>query len=162
MWDCWNLRIISIYVNCQFINCSAFQFGLWVLKFCGFWLVIAVLFPSSDLSKGLEPSKEVLGKFKEEDEFEGILKDLPKEKNFLNHLSLNLYQGFWIPDMFLKGVVSAQKNFVAQDHDIILTSCPKSGTTWLKALVFAIVNRTHKQPFASAKPAWSRAAFRRW
>ena len=93
-----------------------------------------------------EPSKELLGTFKDEGEakdeyYEAILKDLPKEKNF-NDLSLYHYQGFWVSEMFLRGIISVQSNFVARDDDIILTSCPKSGNTWLKALMFSIVNRT--------------------
>ncbi|XP_062099668.1 cytosolic sulfotransferase 7-like [Humulus lupulus] len=53
------------------------------------------------------------------------------------------YQGFWIHDFALKGIISFQTQFEARDDDILLASCPKSGTTWLKSLVFAIVNRTH-------------------
>ena len=79
-----------------------------------------------------------------DDEFEAILKDLPKEK--LNLVSRDIYlynyQGFWVPDLFIRDVLYAQKSFVARDDDIILTSCPKSGTTWLKTLAFSIVHRT--------------------
>ncbi|KAK9266999.1 hypothetical protein L1049_021393 [Liquidambar formosana] len=42
----------------------------------------------------------------------------------------------------MKAVVSFQQHFEARDTDIILASTPKSGTTWLKALAFTIVNRT--------------------
>ncbi|EEF32713.1 Flavonol 3-sulfotransferase, putative [Ricinus communis] len=37
----------------------------------------------------------------------------------------------------------AQENFTAQPTDIIISSFPKSGTTWLKALCFAILRRNH-------------------
>ncbi|XP_028789035.1 cytosolic sulfotransferase 8-like [Neltuma alba] len=38
------------------------------------------------------------------------------------------------------------KALPSKDGDIIITSLPKSGTTWLKALIFAIVNRNHFSP----------------
>ncbi|XAR54399.1 hypothetical protein NMG60_11029506 [Bertholletia excelsa] len=39
-------------------------------------------------------------------------------------------------------MISFQQHFQARNADIILSTFPKSGTTWLKALVFAILNRT--------------------
>ncbi|XVF42617.1 hypothetical protein PTKIN_Ptkin01aG0378400 [Pterospermum kingtungense] len=51
------------------------------------------------------------------------------------------YQQFWCPSPVFKAVVSFQKHFLALDSDIIVTSLPKCGTTWLKALTFSIVNR---------------------
>ncbi|XP_065857402.1 cytosolic sulfotransferase 15-like [Euphorbia lathyris] len=54
----------------------------------------------------------------------------------------SLYQGFWCPTMAIDGISSFQKSFQAQDTDIIIASNPKSGTTWLKALIFSITNRT--------------------
>ncbi|KAM6559709.1 cytosolic sulfotransferase 15-like [Cannabis sativa] len=51
------------------------------------------------------------------------------------------YQGFWVNEFHLKGIKSFQTQFVAREDDIVLASCPKSGTTWLKSLVFAIVKR---------------------
>ncbi|KAL7082066.1 hypothetical protein ACP275_14G077200 [Erythranthe tilingii] len=51
------------------------------------------------------------------------------------------YQGFWCPLPFFRPVLSAQKYFKAKDSDVILSSLPKSGTTWLKALTFSIANR---------------------
>ncbi|KAL7081903.1 hypothetical protein ACP275_14G067500 [Erythranthe tilingii] len=52
------------------------------------------------------------------------------------------YQGFWCPLPFFRPALSAQKYFKAKDSDIILSSLPKSGTTWLKALTFSVANRS--------------------
>ncbi|KAK1277917.1 hypothetical protein QJS04_geneDACA014798 [Acorus gramineus] len=46
--------------------------------------------------------------------------------------------------------MSVQQNFKARPSDVLLASSPKSGTTWLKALLFALLNRnaneeTYKQ-----------------
>ncbi|XP_054782692.1 cytosolic sulfotransferase 12-like [Prosopis cineraria] len=40
----------------------------------------------------------------------------------------------------------AKKHFKAHDSDILLVSFPKSGTTWLKALAYAILNRKIYDP----------------
>ncbi|XP_031284195.1 cytosolic sulfotransferase 15-like [Pistacia vera] len=66
--------------------------------------------------------------------------NLPTEKNW-DGSYLYQYQGFWCPSRHIHGTISFQRRFQAQDTDIILTSFPKSGTTWLKALTFTIVNR---------------------
>ena len=38
--------------------------------------------------------------------------------------------------------MSAEDHFIPQSTDIFITSCPKTGTTWLKALTFAICTRS--------------------
>ncbi|TKY68370.1 Cytosolic sulfotransferase 15 [Spatholobus suberectus] len=43
---------------------------------------------------------------------------------------LYLFEDFWCPSTHIQ----------AKDSDVIVASFPKSGTTWLKALTFAIVN----------------------
>ncbi|KAI3896426.1 hypothetical protein MKX03_008588 [Papaver bracteatum] len=53
-----------------------------------------------------------------------------------------LYQGFWIFAEALENMKDFQQNFNALDTDLLRASLPKSGTVWLKALVFAIINRT--------------------
>ncbi|XVF42621.1 hypothetical protein PTKIN_Ptkin01aG0378800 [Pterospermum kingtungense] len=61
-----------------------------------------------------------------------------------------------LQELFLKAVISFQKHFQALDSDIIVTSLPKCGTTWLKALTFSIVNRNHfpkeENPLLSLNP----------
>ncbi|KAL2925623.1 Cytosolic sulfotransferase 13 [Bienertia sinuspersici] len=42
---------------------------------------------------------------------------------------------------FLNPRLHSKPHFQARDTDIILSSLPKTGTTWLKSLLFAIVNR---------------------
>ncbi|KAI4332930.1 hypothetical protein L6164_017798 [Bauhinia variegata] len=74
-------------------------------------------------------------------ELEELLASLPKEKSFAGS-GVTLYQDFWCPAMLLQNVISFQNHFQAHDQDIILASKPKSGTTWLKAIIFTIVNRT--------------------
>ncbi|MBA0659905.1 hypothetical protein Goklo_011995, partial [Gossypium klotzschianum] len=58
---------------------------------------------------------------------------------------LTQFQGFWIPSRSVptSSIIAFQKYFQALDDDIIVVSKPKSGTTWLKTLVFSIINRHH-------------------
>jgi len=73
-------------------------------------------------------------------EEEKLLLSLPKERGWGSRY-LYLYQHFWCPSTHLKGVINFQKHFQAKDSDVIVASFPKSGTTWLKALTFSILNR---------------------
>ncbi|XP_072963217.1 cytosolic sulfotransferase 5-like [Typha angustifolia] len=56
----------------------------------------------------------------------------------------NLYRhrdGWYAPIHMIVGAMVAQQHFKARPSDVILASYPKSGTTWLKALLFATVHR---------------------
>ncbi|KAM3269287.1 cytosolic sulfotransferase 12 [Capsicum chacoense] len=74
------------------------------------------------------------------EEFKKFLSTLPKEKAWIGSYMYN-YQGFWVEDRIIQGVIACQQQFQAHDSDIILVTNPKSGTTWLKSLLFALVNR---------------------
>ncbi|XVF54468.1 hypothetical protein PTKIN_Ptkin05aG0182700 [Pterospermum kingtungense] len=74
--------------------------------------------------------------------FKEIISTLPRKKSWHIVTDLFQYQGFWFYSNFLEGVVSAQQQFHAHPSDIILCSSPKTGTTWLKSLAFAIITRT--------------------
>ncbi|KAG6653032.1 hypothetical protein CIPAW_05G046500 [Carya illinoinensis] len=59
--------------------------------------------------------------------------------------------------MCMQGVLSLQKHFQAHENDILMMTPPKVGTTWLKAILFAIVNRKHhldlqKHPLLTNNP----------
>ncbi|KAL7240726.1 hypothetical protein ACSBR2_006388 [Camellia fascicularis] len=70
-----------------------------------------------------------------------LLSCLPREKGWVvSHFYQ--YQGFWHSSRQLQGVIACQQHFQAQDTDILLVITPKFGTTWLKAILFAIKNRT--------------------
>ncbi|KAL7111420.1 hypothetical protein ACP275_05G086300 [Erythranthe tilingii] len=73
-------------------------------------------------------------------EFHEFLQSLEQQKNW-DGSPLVKYHGIWYTILFFREELSSQKNFKAKDSDILLASLPKSGTTWLKALVFSIVNR---------------------
>ncbi|XP_021286250.1 flavonol sulfotransferase-like [Herrania umbratica] len=67
------------------------------------------------------------------------------------------YQGFWLaPKAALKGVIWIQDRFKARPTDIVLATFPKTGTTWLRALIFATINRTRydfsKHPLLTTGP----------
>jgi len=51
------------------------------------------------------------------------------------------YGGFWCPEWRIVGLLSAQKHFKASPGDIFLCTYPKSGTTWIRALAFSVINR---------------------
>ncbi|KAI3896822.1 hypothetical protein MKX03_028328 [Papaver bracteatum] len=71
------------------------------------------------------------------------------------------YQGFWFYAKGIENVKDFQQNFKALDTDIVIATLPKAGTTWLKALAFAIVNRSrypsssttdHHHPLLTVSP----------
>ncbi|XXG47833.1 hypothetical protein AAC387_Pa02g2407 [Persea americana] len=55
---------------------------------------------------------------------------------------LTQYQGLWMGTKFIPAVMACREHFESHKDDIILTTLPKSGTTWLKALTFSLINRT--------------------
>ncbi|KAM7511334.1 hypothetical protein LguiB_010209 [Lonicera macranthoides] len=79
-------------------------------------------------------------------ELQELVKTLPRVKH-LDGLHLYLYNKcFWCPSTVFKSVISFRKHFQAKDTDVILATALKSGTTWLKALTFNIINRAKYSP----------------
>nr|GMD77212.1 cytosolic sulfotransferase 12-like [Ipomoea batatas] len=76
------------------------------------------------------------------EELREFLNSLPKETGWLTPDLYN-YKGFWLEPSLLQGVLTSHQHFQAQDSDIILSTFPKSGTIWLKALTFALITRKH-------------------
>ncbi|KAK6129765.1 hypothetical protein DH2020_036472 [Rehmannia glutinosa] len=74
------------------------------------------------------------------DEIHELLQTLEQQTNW-DGRPLVKYDGFWLTVLSFRSILSTQKYFKAKDSDVILASFPKSGTTWLKALTFSIVNR---------------------
>ncbi|XP_019189649.1 PREDICTED: flavonol sulfotransferase-like [Ipomoea nil] len=73
--------------------------------------------------------------------YQEIIASLPKKEKWSGASYNYEYQGFWFSPFALEGIISVQQSFQAQPSDILLCSAPKTGTTWLKALAFAIVTR---------------------
>ncbi|XP_074343727.1 cytosolic sulfotransferase 8-like [Apium graveolens] len=78
-------------------------------------------------------------------QFEEFLSSLPKEEGIFEPNSYQ-YQGFWYPRISLQGLISCQQHFQARKNDIFLVTAPKSGTTWLKAILYALINRDVHHP----------------
>lgn len=87
------------------------------------------------------------------DECKQLLLSLPKEKGWRT-LHLHEFQGFWCQSAEIQSIIAFQKHFQARDSDIVVASIPKSGTTWLKALTFAVVNR-HRFTVSKSHPLLS-------
>jgi len=73
-------------------------------------------------------------------ECKDLIQTLPSVEGWIDP-TFHEYLGFWFAPKILQGALSFQRHFQAIDTDIILVTNPKSGTTWLKALTFALKNR---------------------
>ncbi|XP_050232082.1 cytosolic sulfotransferase 15-like [Mercurialis annua] len=80
-------------------------------------------------------------------EFKQFLGSLPKEKGWRTPY-IYQFQNFWCQPKEIQSIISFQTHFQARNSDVIVATIPKSGTTWLKALTFAILNRK-KLPLSS-------------
>ncbi|KAL5974923.1 hypothetical protein ACLOJK_031599 [Asimina triloba] len=113
--------------------------------------------PTTNLSKNQENYDEPR---QSEHEFshEFDLSSLPREDRAQVY-PLYQYRGFWYFEGALHTMFACQRHFKARQTDVILATVPKSGTTWLKALAFALVNRTrfphpqaHTHPLLTTNP----------
>ncbi|KAK9049612.1 hypothetical protein SSX86_031419 [Deinandra increscens subsp. villosa] len=99
-----------------------------------------------------------LPKYLKEDELseecKTLIPTLPTALGWV-HTTLYKYQGFWHPLRQLQGVISCQQHFQSQHKDILLVTTPKSDTTWLKSILFTLINRTHLPPTQQNHPLLS-------
>ncbi|CAN7113825.1 unnamed protein product [Brassica rapa subsp. narinosa] len=84
-------------------------------------------------------------------EFLDMLESLPKERGWRTR-HLYQFQGFWCQAKEIHAIMSFQKHFKTLPKDVILATIPKSGTTWLKALTFTLLNRHRFDPVVSDHP----------
>lgn len=78
-------------------------------------------------------------------EFKDLLSSLPKERGLAPTYSYQ-YQGFWYSPLALQGVIDCQNYFEPRENDILLVTAPKSGTTWLKAIIYTLINQEAHPP----------------
>ncbi|XP_071904070.1 cytosolic sulfotransferase 12-like isoform X2 [Coffea arabica] len=79
--------------------------------------------------------------------------ELPKVEKWWGFVDLYEYDGFWYRNDWLEGAIAAKSNLQAQDNDVLLSSQPKSGTTWLKALMVSIMGSHAAQTFNNINDA---------
>ncbi|TVU38015.1 hypothetical protein EJB05_11362, partial [Eragrostis curvula] len=75
-------------------------------------------------------------------EYEATVAALPSNPK----LRRRRYQGTWVREPLVPGVIAIQRGFVPRRGDVVLASPPKCGTTWLKALAFATMARRAYPP----------------
>nr|XP_043629245.1 cytosolic sulfotransferase 17-like [Erigeron canadensis] len=70
-----------------------------------------------------------------------LIKELPKTGGWFQP-DMFLYQGQWLIPNVILGATLMQNHFKHRSADIFLSSFMKTGTTWLKSLMFSIINRS--------------------
>ncbi|CAL5030907.1 unnamed protein product [Urochloa decumbens] len=78
--------------------------------------------------------------------FADLVSSFPTSEAMLDQLYRHDDQGWHAPKVNMVGAMVADSCFAARPSDIIVASLPKSGTTWIKALVFATVHRDEYRP----------------
>ncbi|KAI9115357.1 hypothetical protein K1719_013676 [Acacia pycnantha] len=84
-------------------------------------------------------------------ECKDLILSLPRERGWRTRY-LYLFQGFWCQPAEIQAITFFQNHFQAKDSDVVIATIPKSGTTWLKGLTFAIVNRNKFSPSSKNHP----------
>lgn len=92
-------------------------------------------------SNGNMPEYFVRKESSVESKCKALLPNLPSEDGWKN-CRLYEYKGFWFLPHHICAYINFYNNFQARDEDCILVTPPKAGTTWIKALVFAVSHDT--------------------
>ncbi|CAN8275675.1 unnamed protein product [Cochlearia groenlandica] len=79
---------------------------------------------------------------KNQESYQNIISTFPRDKGWRAEETLIEFGGHWWQQPLLEGFLHSQKFFQARPNDFFVCSYPKTGTTWLKALTFAIANRS--------------------
>ena len=158
--ESWDIRILIVISLCHSFFVSFFPIlrmtipsiytlymNEWKYEWKNYHLSIWTDF-SPKISYGEEEDSCSRSSYGEDDEkvsskekLKEFISTLPREKCWITE-HLYHYQGFWYWDERLSEVILAhQRCFKVRPTNILLSTSPKSGTTWLKALVFAILNR---------------------
>ncbi|KAF7824767.1 cytosolic sulfotransferase 15-like [Senna tora] len=87
-------------------------------------------------------------------EIKSLIHSLPRERGWRTRY-LYLFHGFWCQPAEIQSITTLHHHFRPNDSDIIIATIPKSGTTWLKALTFATVNRDLFPPSSKSHPLLS-------
>ncbi|KAG8366980.1 hypothetical protein BUALT_Bualt16G0024800 [Buddleja alternifolia] len=64
-----------------------------------------------------------------------------QREKWFGHEFLYEFHGFWFTKTYLETTQKVLENFKPHPKDVILASFPKTGTTWLKALLHSITHR---------------------
>ncbi|KAF3438029.1 hypothetical protein FNV43_RR20785 [Rhamnella rubrinervis] len=91
-----------------------------------------------------EGDDEAISFQKTDEKYRDLIPTLPKEKGWMVEHLLQ-YNGYWFSPSTsaLKGAIFLQHHFKPRPTDVLLATSPKTGTTWLKALIFATMNRAN-------------------
>ncbi|KAG9441531.1 hypothetical protein H6P81_017385 [Aristolochia fimbriata] len=79
------------------------------------------------------------------DEERDFLSTLPKHEDGCFDILYN-FQGFWIHAAWVKDIQRLSQHFQPLHGDVLLATPLKTGTTWLKALAFCVMNRNSHEP----------------
>ncbi|RCV07799.1 hypothetical protein SETIT_1G274500v2 [Setaria italica] len=84
--------------------------------------------------------------------YEALASSLPTSRQGLGSLPYRKHDGFWYPEHLMAPALAMRDAFAARPTDVILATMPKSGTTWLKALVYSVVHRGRHAPADERHP----------
>ncbi|XP_021855355.2 cytosolic sulfotransferase 5-like [Spinacia oleracea] len=110
---------------------------------------------NDDITTKTNQTKEIV--IVDEEEVEKLKQCLPKA-NWMGskHFQLLNFQGFWYSTVNFSNILAFQRHFLAQNTDLIVSSFPKTGATWLKSLLFSVTNRfvhpSNKTPLLTHNP----------